>query len=526
MNTRGSSWPALGVLWLVVVVTALYTRPLLPVDETRYATVAWEMWARSDFLVPYLNGEPYSHKPPLLFWLIHAGWWLFGVSEWVLRAVSPLLAAGILLAAAQLSRRLWPEDSDAARMAPWVLFSCVSLTAFCSWVQFDLLLTLCALLALSGVVSAARGFGRGWLLTGIALGCGILAKGPVILLHVLPAALLAPFWKLSAPTGFWWRWYAGLALSVLLAAGIALGWALPAAAAGGDAYREALLWGQTANRMVQSFAHAHPVWWYLPWLLVLFAPWTLLPWVWSAVRRSHPLQDEGMRFCLAWLLGAFILLSLISGKQLKYLLPVLPAATLLLGRVLSRMQDAPVRQRPWLLVAALLLAGSACMVLPLVLHKPAWISTVNPAWGGLLVVMAVAAAWVRPVPPARYPLLLTVLSVYVITVLQLGMFTAAAPAYDLRPISRFIAQAQAEGREVALADPYHGQFGFYGRLLRPLEQLDATTLEPWAKRHPRGYLVMVVRRPDEFADAVYTQPYRSKYLAIREGRAVGGDTAP
>ncbi len=166
------------------------------------------------------------------------------------------------------------------------------------------------------------------------------------------------------------------------------------------------------------------------------------------------------------------------------------------------------------------------MVLPLVLHKPAWISTVNPAWGGLLVVMAVAAAWVRPVPPARYPLLLTVLSVYVITVLQLGMFTAAAPAYDLRPISRFIAQAQAEGREVALADPYHGQFGFYGRLLRPLEQLDATTLEPWAKRHPRGYLVMVVRRPDEFADAVYTQPYRSKYLAIREGRAVGGDTAP
>ena len=112
MTDRSSSWPVLGMLWLVVVVTALFTRPLLPVDETRYASVAWEMWARGDFLVPYLNGEPYSHKPPLFFWLIHAGWWLFGVSEWVLRAVSPLLAIGTLLAATHLSRRLWPEDSE------------------------------------------------------------------------------------------------------------------------------------------------------------------------------------------------------------------------------------------------------------------------------------------------------------------------------------------------------------------------------------------------------------------------------
>jgi 4-amino-4-deoxy-L-arabinose transferase-like glycosyltransferase len=525
MNGRSSSWPVLGVLWLVVVVTAIFSRPLLPVDETRYATVAWEMWVRGDFLVPYLNGEPYSHKPPLLFWLIHAGWWLFGTSEWVLRAVSPLLAGGILLTAAQLSRRLWPEDSDAARMAPWVLFGCVALTAFCSWVQFDLLLTLCALLALAGVVSASRGSGRGWLLTGIALGCGILAKGPVVLLHVLPAALLAPLWKLSAPTGSWWRWYLGLAASVLLAAGIALGWALPAAASGGDAYREALLWGQTADRMVQSFAHAHPVWWYLPWLPVLFAPWSLLPWVWSAVWRSRPLQDEGMRFCLAWLLGGLIVMSLISGKQIKYLLPLLPAATLMLGRVLSRMQDAPVRQRPWLLGAALLVTGGACMILPFVLQKPAWISTVNPVWGGLLVVMAITTVWMRPVRPGRYPLLLTLLSVCVITVLQLGLCTPAAPVYDLRPISRLIAQAQAEGRQVAVADRYHGQFGFYGRLLQPLEQLDAATVQAWAQRHPQGYLVMIVDRPDEFADAVYTQPYRTQYLAIREGRAVSGATA-
>jgi hypothetical protein len=128
----------------------------------------------------------------------------------------------------------------------------------------------------------------------------------------------------------------------------------------------------------------------------------------------------------------------------------------------------------------------------------------------------------RPVRAARYPLLLAVLSVYVVTVLQLGLFTAASPAYDMRPVSRFIAQAQAEGREVAIVDRYHGQFGFSGRLVQPLVQLEATTLAAWAQQHPQGYLVMAVRRPDEFADAVYTQPYRGRYLAIREGRAVSG----
>ena len=54
-------------LWLLLILTSLVTRGFLPVDETRYVSVAWEMWLRHDFLVPHLNGAVYSHKPPLLF---------------------------------------------------------------------------------------------------------------------------------------------------------------------------------------------------------------------------------------------------------------------------------------------------------------------------------------------------------------------------------------------------------------------------------------------------------------------------
>jgi len=41
---------------------------------------------------------------------------------------------------------------------------------------------------------AAAGRMRGWLLLGIGIGLGVLSKGPVILLHTLPVALLAPLW--------------------------------------------------------------------------------------------------------------------------------------------------------------------------------------------------------------------------------------------------------------------------------------------------------------------------------------------
>ena len=68
-------------LWIVVMAAAILTRPLLPVDETRYLAVAWEMWLGGDYLVPHLNGETYSHKPPLLFWLINLGWGVFGPCE-------------------------------------------------------------------------------------------------------------------------------------------------------------------------------------------------------------------------------------------------------------------------------------------------------------------------------------------------------------------------------------------------------------------------------------------------------------
>src|SRR4029077_6205320 len=49
--------------WMVFSVASIWLRPLWPVDETRYASVAWGVWLRGGFLVPYINGEAYRPKP-------------------------------------------------------------------------------------------------------------------------------------------------------------------------------------------------------------------------------------------------------------------------------------------------------------------------------------------------------------------------------------------------------------------------------------------------------------------------------
>ena len=75
------------LLVLLMSLCAALALPITPIDETRYLSATWEMWNGHSFLVPYLNGEPYSHKPPFLFWMMHAGWALFGVNDFTPRLV-------------------------------------------------------------------------------------------------------------------------------------------------------------------------------------------------------------------------------------------------------------------------------------------------------------------------------------------------------------------------------------------------------------------------------------------------------
>ena len=85
------------------------TLPALPVDETRYLTVAWEMRLSGDWLLPTLNGEPYSHKAPLLFWLINLVWSALGPSVWSARLVPVAATAAVFVLTWRLGRELFAD---------------------------------------------------------------------------------------------------------------------------------------------------------------------------------------------------------------------------------------------------------------------------------------------------------------------------------------------------------------------------------------------------------------------------------
>lgn len=517
-ESRNSVWLLLSA-WAVLVVTALLTRPLLPVDETRYVGVAWEMWVRGDFLVPYKNGMPYSDKPPLLFWLMQAGWWLFGVNELWPRLVAPLVGLGCLGLTAVLARRLWPERPAAATLAPWLLFGCVFVAGFTTLTQFDLLIVFCTLLGMLGMQRAATGLGTGWLIVGLAIGLGLLSKGPVILLHILPAALLGHLWVDRARLKGWMCWYGGTFAALLLGALIALAWALPAAQAGGEAYRNAIFWGQTAARMVDSFAHRAPVWWYLPWLPVLLLPWALWPPLWRAARAvgRAAWRERAVRFLLCWALPVLIALSLISGKQVKYLLPMFPALALLGAYWLARAERdwQPRRQG----LAALLLAAPALLFALAAVRdlgaRVHWAAGIEPLWGLAFVAAAVLWwAW-RPRTLAAAVRALALAGGVALAGVHASVLRVAAPAYDLHALSARIAALQAAGRPVAHVGKYHNQFHFLGRLRQPLEVLTSTPEDvlAWARRHPDGYLVLYYDQwpqavPLPRAEAEYTQDFR------------------
>lgn len=507
--------PLYWAAWLILLtIVAFLSRSYIPIDETRYLSVAWEMWQRGDFLVPFKNGEPYSHKPPLLFWLMHFGWAITGVNDWWPRLISPLLAFASLFLVRHLALALWPDRPEASRLAPWVLMGSMLWSLYSQTIMFDVLMAFCTLLGMLGLVRAAWGKSHGWKLFALAIGLGILAKGPAILLHLLPGALLAPWWAQGRVTS-WPRWYGRVLLAALGGAALALLWAIPAGMTGGEEYRNAIFWGQTANRMVQSFAHQRPFWWYVPLLPLLLFPWLVWPAFWRGAKAAAKTRDHGLRFLMAWMFPAFLAFSLVSGKQIHYLLPEFPAFALLAGRLLSERQTPG---RPWPVALMLAVFGVLMFLVP---HHytadPGNPLNQVPIWAGGVFLLLAGAAWRMKDTPAALVPRLSALAMLAMAGAHLVLIRPISPAYDVRPMGAAIAQVQAESREVANQGNYHAQYQFAGRLKHALAELDSgpETLA-WLRAHPHGAVVMYFPGDMDLSPfhPLFAQPFRGRLAAL------------
>ncbi|MHB1350238.1 MAG: ArnT family glycosyltransferase, partial [Desulfobulbaceae bacterium] len=479
------------LLWGGLLGTALYTRPLLPVDETRYLSVAWEMWQSNEFLVPHINGLPYSHKPPLLFWLIHFGWWLFGVNPWSARLTAPLFGFGSILLTMQVGRALWPDDKKIGRVVPLLLLGMISWSLYGTLTMFDTLVVFFSLTAYLGLLRAVQEKGVApWLLVGFSVGLGLLAKGPVVLLYIVPPAVLAPWWS-RGKVASWRCWYGSLLLALAGGIVLALCWAVPAANAGGSEYGRAILLGQTTGRMVHAFAHQRPFFWYAFWVPLVFFPWFFCGQFWRGIK--HLRLDQATRFCLSAIIPAFILLSYISGKQVHYLLPLLPMAGLLMARTASSMSAGSSAAGLWPLAVILVFFGLALLVAPgLQLHGgDADMLAFLPPWLGIIPLLSGLMFFFRRSCGSILLLItcIATMNVLLLIVLQLALSEPLHRLYDQTEIGAALRTAQESGYPVAVYPPrLTDQMQFAGRLTRPLFPVD--TLEEvvlWAENNQGQY---------------------------------------
>lgn len=339
----------------IVTFFALFYLPgiaSLPLDGTlegNRVEVAREMLRSGDWIVPRLGGALYLAKPPFHPWTLAA---LSAPLGDVSLAVSRCLSAATVIATCCLVFR-WGNRELGRRTG---LFAALALgSSALVWdkamrAELESELALLAALALFGFFESARSRDRSRALrlclgAGLALGAAFLTKGPPVLIVFLATVLTL---SVCVRHRAWLRTSAST-LAVALACGIA--WLVPVTLRLGTTPLITAFHEQFAERVVRAGrTNVEPFWFYLPALLVALLPASLLATCLALVVPQHvsgARARERAVFLWGWALIPLLLFSVSSGKETRYLLPMLPAWTLLLawGWTRARRQQRSVRWR-------------------------------------------------------------------------------------------------------------------------------------------------------------------------------------
>lgn len=384
---------------LMIVFLALFMwlgeyvrRDLWEPDEARFALVAKEM-REGHWLVPYRQGEFYSHKPPFMFWLTNAFSLLTGghIGRVAPRLPSLLGAIMALWAASRLASRWFSVR------AGW--FTVLLLpSSFMFWSkggfgQIDMLLCGLQMMALYFLFSSGDSPGRERLFLAYAfMGLAVLAKGPVGFLLpwgiYLSTALIAGERTVHGRSHMAWG---PLITLVFPAVWLLLVWWQGAP----EGFFNELLLKQNVGRVTGEFGgHVKPIYYFLYHFPIGFLPWTLLlPLSYHVLKRT-PEADPGRRRLVVWIVFTLLFFSLSSSKRDLYILLAYPAAAILVAAAVeswSRADERWLRASFYALAGVLGFLGAGLLLAAWIPSLP--ISGVVLIPGGLALTMGVGWAW-------------------------------------------------------------------------------------------------------------------------------------
>ncbi|MFK0729827.1 MAG: ArnT family glycosyltransferase [Gloeotrichia echinulata HAB0833] len=363
--------PALAVtvsiLWLIVIGWLAYgwnlgTIGLIDETEPLFAEASRQMYVTGDWITPFFNGETRFDKPALIYWCQAIAYAIFGVNEWAVRLPSAIAAIAVMSLAFYTIHWSIAKQDELEKLSqptrPYIIAAVgAALMAFCPemivWGRTgvsDMLLTGCIASALlcfflgyaknegTREESTRSLFPNNWYLACyVLIAGGILTKGPVGI--VLPGLIIGAFLLYLGKfreVGRQMRPLMGLLIILVLS----VPWYALVIWRNGWDYINAFFGYHNLERFTEV-VNGHSAPWYFYFLVVLlgFAPYSVyLPaamarlkfWQLSHWRTQERSQQLGLFACF-WFLGIFGFFTIAVTKLPSYVLPLMPAAAILVA---------------------------------------------------------------------------------------------------------------------------------------------------------------------------------------------------
>lgn len=310
-------------------------------DEPRYAQVAREMVNGGDWILMHHNGKTYSDKPPLFFWLIGLSSFLWqGFTSFSVRFPPALFGILTVILTFLLGKNLY--SPRAGFLSGLVLATSLEFAYLSTRANIDSTLTffttaslLCFILWAkyrNGEEGKKRQLERlsiyGFY---ISMALATLAKGPVGFILPLLVGLIYLLVQQD------WKGIREMKLlpGMLLMMAIVLSWYLPAVWKGGQDFLNDTLFKHTIDRYSKGWSHVKPIYYYFINFPVNFLPWIFfLPAAMGYGYSKEAIEKrKDFLFLLIWFVVIFLFFTLSKGKRELYLLPLFPAASIMVGKL-------------------------------------------------------------------------------------------------------------------------------------------------------------------------------------------------
>jgi len=460
-TSRSNDFVALLVIASLAIFAGVGYGTFWEPDEPRFAEATRQMFARGDFVTPYLNGVPRFEKPILFYWMQAAAFTAFGDNEFAARLPSALAGIGIVLVLYLLGAEIASRRAGliaalvTSTMFRFVTFTRIGLT--------DIPVIFFIVVALYGFIRAARTSPVWALVAWGCIGLGVLTKGPV---GLLPVAIWATYaaltrnWSLVACTR--------PLLGMTIALAIVLPWYVVMAVQHGRAFTDFALGHEIVERMLSEESFGAPVrgfFYYFkiwpgdaaPWSVLFVASIGWIAWRWSSLDQA---ARRAVVFAAAWFVSVFLVFSMSRSKVPHYVLPAYPAAALLIGVFVDRLADTRKDALWWgvpiavVAIASILAAAATGLFLDVLTPGETIVKWVLPGVFAIGAGAMATAIWKRRLLPAVYALTCMLAAVFAL----IGVFVVPRIVEPFKPMPLLARQAA----ELSRTDAPIGLLGRYG----------------------------------------------------------------